>query len=187
MYIPHSGIPIVLHPRQHDARSVAAIAAASVCASVCNALLLKPSERRHNLQDSASVCNDNENNRNVVLIVGDQKHGWLSSDEKVSSVTMLTVHCHHTHPHIHTYRQCPAWMLQGPGIRNPVLSQWRKSVVQQGGGVMMMRCATVFKLHGVSSFNIRKLRVAHFSRVVELFFVLNKPPTGSGSNRDFSL
>ena len=33
----------------------------------------------------------------------------------------------------------------------------------------------------------RKLRVAHFSRVVELFFVLSKPPTGSGSDRDFSL
>ena len=33
----------------------------------------------------------------------------------------------------------------------------------------------------------RKLRVAHFSRVVELFFVLSKRPTGSGSNRDFSL
>ena len=35
--------------------------------------------------------------------------------------------------------------------------------------------------------DFRKLRVAHFSRVVELFFVLSKRPTGSGSNRDFSL
>jgi hypothetical protein len=34
---------------------------------------------------------------------------------------------------------------------------------------------------------ISEFRVAHFSRVVELFFVLNKTPTSSGSNRDFSL
>ena len=46
----------------------------------------------------------------------------------------------------------------------------------------------VLLLHlSLDFFKFRKLRVAHFSRVVELFFVLSKRPTGSGSNRDFSL
>ena len=47
------------------------------------------------------MCNDNENNRNVVLIVGDQKHGWLSSDEKVSSVTMFDSSLPSTHIRIY--------------------------------------------------------------------------------------